>query len=130
MDNYNIQHCQSAKSLLKAGQSNYRGEETDRNLAQRVFDITTKFIAPCDVLALDIKSVDELMPPLKDVQSALQNYPNLPADYQGLSCVTRWVDKMSAMKASDELNDEDTRQLKFDLEGAMQRFNDVVLRGH
>ena len=71
MDNYNIQHCQSAKSLLKAGQSNYRGEETDRNLAQRVFDITTKFIAPCDVLALDIKSVDELMPPLKDVQSAL-----------------------------------------------------------
>ena len=130
MDQYNIQHCQSAKSLLKAGQSNYRGEETDRNLAQRVFDITTKFIAPQDVLALDIRSVDELLPALRDVQQALQNYPNLPADYQGLNTVTTWVDKMSTMKAHEELAEEDARQMKFELDGAMQRFNDVVLRGH
>ena len=71
MEQYNIQHCQSAKALLKNGQSNYRGEETDRNLAQRVFDITTKFIAPLDVLALDIRSVDELLPPLREVMLAL-----------------------------------------------------------
>ena len=67
MEMYSIQHCQSAKALLKAGKSNYNGEETDRNLAQRVFDITTKFIAPMDVLALDIRSVDELLPALRDI---------------------------------------------------------------
>ena len=67
IEQYNIQHCASAKQLLKSKQSNYRGEETDRNLAQRVFDITTKFIAPIDVLALDIKSVDDLLPALRDV---------------------------------------------------------------
>ena len=130
MDQYNIQHCASAKQLLKSGQSNYRGEETDRNLAQRVFDITTKFIAPIDVLALDIKSVDDLLPALRDVQQALTAYPNLPADYQGLPTVTAWVNKMSVMKAAEEISDEDARQLKFELDGAMQRFNDVVLRGH
>ena len=91
MDQYNISHCMSAKTLLKSGQSNYRGEETDRNLAQRVFDITTKFIAPMDVLALDIKSVDELLPAIRDVVAALQNYPNLPADYQGLPKINNWL---------------------------------------
>ena len=99
-------------------------------MAQRVFDITTKFIAPIDILALEIKSVDELLPALRDVQQALQAYPNMPADYQGLPTVTNWVNKMSAMKASDEITDEEVRQIKFELDGAMQKFNDVVLRGH
>ena len=72
-----------------------------------------------DILALDIKSVDELLPALRDVCQALQNYPNLPADYQGLPKVTNWLTKMTAMKASDELSDEDARQLKMDLDDAM-----------
>ena len=78
-------------------------------MAQRVFDITTKFIAPLDVLALDIRAVDELLPALRDVQQALQNYPNLPADYQGLPTVTKWVNKLSPMGASEELSEEDAR---------------------
>lgn len=69
------------------GSSNYKGEETDRNLAQLVFDITTKFMQPIDLLALEIKSVDEVLPSLKDVQQALANYPKLPSDYQGLNKV-------------------------------------------
>ena len=36
---------------------------------------------------------------------------------------------MSSMAASDSLSEEDARQLKFDLESAMQNFNDVVLKG-
>ena len=78
-------------------------------MAQRVFDITTKFIAPIDVLALDIKSVDDLLPALRDVQKALTEYPNLPADYQGLPTVAAWVNKMSVMKAAEEISDEDAR---------------------
>lgn len=109
MDRYNINHCQSAKTLLKNGASNYRGEETDRNLAQRVFEITTKFVQPMDLLALDIRSIDEILPPVRDVQQALQNYPNLPADYKGLQQVNTWVDRMSQMEASAELEEKDAR---------------------
>ena len=83
-----------------------------------------------DMLALDIRSVDELLPALRDVENALKSYPSLPAGYQGLSMVSTWVNKMSSMKASDSLEEEEARQLKFELEGAMQRFNDVVLSGH
>ena len=34
------------------------------------------------------------------------------------------------MRASEELSEEDARQLKFELDGDMQRFKDVVLSGH
>ena len=37
---------------------------------------------------------------------------------------------MSGMKASDNLSEEEARQLKFELDGGMQRFNDIVLKGH
>ena len=129
MQNYNLNHCQSARTLITSGKSNYRGEETDKNVAQRVFDITTKFMQPIDMLTLEIKSVDEILPSVRDVHQALANYPKLPSDYQGLSKVKEWMDRMNLMKASDSLSDEDARQLKFDLESAMQRFNDVVLKG-
>ena len=112
---------------IKEGKSNYKGEETDKNLAQRVFDITTKFITPIDVLSLGITAVDEIAPPVRDLNQALQGYPNLPASYTGLQTVTKWVNIFAAKKATDNLSEEEIRQLKFDLEGAYQQFSDVVL---
>lgn len=44
MAEFSLDHCQSAKMRLREGKSGYKGEDTDKNLAQRVFDITTKFI--------------------------------------------------------------------------------------
>jgi hypothetical protein len=67
----NLDHCQSAKLRIKAGKSNYSGEDINRNLAQRVFEITTKFIQPIDVLALGMTSIDEVAPAVRDVQIAL-----------------------------------------------------------
>lgn len=44
MAEYSLEQCVTAKNLIKAGKSNYKGEDTDKNAAQRIFDITTKFI--------------------------------------------------------------------------------------
>lgn len=118
MAEYSLEQCQSAKIRIQAGKSNYKGEDTDKNAAQRIFDITTKFIQPLDVLALGINSVDEIAHPVRDVQQALMNYPNLPQSYQGLNLVTKWVDTLSKKKATDTLTDDEVRQLKFDLEQA------------
>ncbi len=68
---------------IQAGKSNYKGEDTDKNAAQRVFDVTLKFIQIVDVLTLCedsemLRSVDNINPPLLDVQQALKNYPKLP----------------------------------------------------
>ena len=128
MKQYALEHCQSARALIQKGQSNYQGEEIDRSLPQRVFEITTNFIRPIDLLSLEITSVDEILPALQELSKALKNFPNLPADYQGITTVSKWETQMNGMKASDSLSEEEARQLKFELEGAMQRFNDIVLK--
>ena len=99
-------------------------------MAQRVFDITTKFITALDMIEMDARAVDDLLPAITQIVQALQNYPNLPADYKGLQTTTTWQTKLSALKAFDQISEEEARQLKFELQGAMQHFNDVVLRGH
>lgn len=120
MTDYQLEYCQSAKMRIQAGKSNYKGEDSDKNFAQRVFDITTKFIQPIDVLTLGINSVDEIAPPVRDVHQALLNYPQLPPSYQGLSLVEKWVNILNQKKATDTLDDDEVRQLKYDLEQAIQ----------
>ena len=93
-----------------------------------MFEITTNFIRPIDLLSLELTSVDEILPALQELSKALKNFPNLPADYQGIATVSKWETQMNGMKASDSLSEEEARQLKFELEGAMQRFNDIVLK--
>lgn len=119
MTELNLDHCQSAKIRIKAGKSNYSGEDTQRNLAQRVFDITTKFITPIDVLELGMTSIDEIAPPIRDVYQALNNYPNMPATYTGLATIGKWVKILDTKKATDNLNPEEVRSLKYDLGQAL-----------
>ena len=91
MDLYGLTHCQSAKIRISEGKSNYKGEETDRSIVQRVFDVTQKFISAMDVIAMNANSVDDVDPSIRDLHKALQNYPGLPPDYTGLATVERWV---------------------------------------
>lgn len=130
MRDSNLEHCQSAKLRIKAGKSNYQGEDTSGNLAQRVFEITTKFIQPIDVLALGMTSIDEVAPGVKDVQQALQAYPNMPVSYTGLAALTKWTNILDQKKATDNLTENEVRELKYDLEQALQQFNDIVLKSH
>jgi hypothetical protein len=71
-----------------------------------VFDITSKFIAPIDVLQLGITAIDEVLPIIRDLATALSNYPNMPTSYQGLATVKEWEQKMSSMAASDNLTED------------------------
>ena len=64
---------------------------------------------PIDMLTLEIKSVDEILPAIRDVHNALAAMPKLPSDYQGVQKVNSWVQKMGTMAASDSLSDEDAR---------------------
>jgi len=124
---YNLGHCQSAKRRLEEGRSGYKGEDFDRNLGQRVFEITHKFISAIDVVSLNLTSVDQLAPAVKDIQQALATYPALPSKYTGTASIGKWVTFFSAKKASDELTEEEVRQLKYDLDNALSEFNEVVL---
>jgi len=41
---------------------------------------------------MELKTVHDLSPYLYDIQVALGNYPNLPAEYHGTALIKKWVD--------------------------------------
>lgn len=115
-----LNHCQSAIMRIKVGKSNYSGEDTSRNLAQRVFEITTKCITANDVLELGMNSVDDVAPRIRDVYQALNNYPNLPSSYTGLKQIDKWVKFFEPKPATYCMNPDEVRELKYDLGQALQ----------
>ena len=44
--------------------------------------------------------------------------------------MTKWVQMLDQKKATDNLNENEVRELKYDLEQAIQQFNDIVLKTH
>ena len=130
MNKYNLIHCQSAKLRIVEGRSGYRGEETDRNIIQRVHDITQKFISAMDVIAMNADQVDDVDPPIRELHQALLNYPGLPPEYTGLKTVQGWVTTLSQKKAHETLSQDELRQLKMDLQNEYTSYDQVVLRRH
>ncbi len=79
-------------------------------------------------MSLNLNSCDQVFPAIKDIKMALGNYPNLPSNYTGTAIIDKWANVFEGKKASDELEEEEIRQLKFDLENVMNEFNEVVLK--
>ena len=83
-----------------------------------------------DILSINIDSVDEIAPAIRDIQQALSQYPNLPAQYEGLALMEKWCGILNQKKASDSLSEEEIRQLKFDIDLSLNSFNEKVLGKH
>ena len=93
---YNLDHCQTAKQRIKEQKSSHKGEETDKNTAIRVMDITSKFVGTQDLLELGMIDVDTVQPSLSDLLTALNSYPNLPKNSDAVMKVKKWLDIVEA----------------------------------
>ena len=71
-------------------------------------------------------SVDQIAPYVRDIQTALGNYPNLPSTFKGTPVIEKWMQALHGKGASEELNDSELRQLKYDVESVMNHFNDFL----
>lgn len=95
---------------------------------------TSKLIAACvagfitgmDKLRLEIRSMDDLYPDVKDLAENLSRLSLLPADYEGRNKVEKWLTILNAMEASDELTETQARQMIFDLDTSYNELNVVL----
>jgi len=62
----------------------------------------------------------------QDLAEALSRLSLLPVDWQGRAKLVSWLDTLSTMQASDELDESQARQLSFDLESAYNDFNKIL----
>lgn len=73
-----------------------------------------------DALKLNMKAVDEIHPMLSDLMQSLNNVNTLPAEFEAK--IRNWLITLNAMKANDEIDEIQVRQLLFDLENAHNAF--------
>ncbi|MBZ3891431.1 Vacuolar protein sorting-associated protein 28-like protein [Sciurus carolinensis] len=88
------------------------------NLNCCIADVVSLFITVTDKLCLEIRAMDEIQPHLRELMETMHCLSHLPPAFEGHQTVSRWLQTLSYMSASDELDDSQVRQLLFDLESA------------
>lgn len=79
-----------------------------------------------DKLRLEIKAKDELHLDISDLMDTMNRLSILPSDFEGKEKVRYWLTTLNAMHASDELTEQQVRQLLFDLDSAYSAFNKIL----
>lgn len=87
-----------------------------------VVDVTTGFIMVSDTVAMDMRSVDQLQPQVSKLLEALNKLPKLPADYPAKTKMRGWLQTMDGMRADEELDEAQGRQLTFDIQTELTNF--------
>ncbi len=87
-----------------------------------VAETTEHFITIMDALKLNTTAVDELQPLLSDLMNKLTRLPETPNDFEPNRIVQQWLQKLNLMRAIDDIDEADSRQLYMDLDSAYQEF--------
>lgn len=88
-----------------------------------VAETVQAFITLMDALKLGQRAMDEIHPLLSDLVSSLSKVRGLPADFEGLMKLKSWLQKLNEMRASDNIDEDDVRQLLFDLDSSYGGFH-------
>lgn len=114
--------CPAALERIKEGRP-ITIKDDKGNTSKAIADTVSLFITIMDKLRLQIRAMDEIHPDLRDLMDTMNSLSALPEDFEGKIKVNGWYETLSSMKASDELTDEQVRQMLFDLEQAYNAFN-------
>ncbi|KAM5534527.1 hypothetical protein V8D89_011859 [Ganoderma adspersum] len=97
--------------------SSEAGPET----AKWVAETTQWFITFADALKLGMRAKDQLHPHLQELVTSYARFKG-SKDWEGRSKMVGWLITLNGMKASEQLTEEQVRQLSFDIEHAYGEF--------
>jgi ESCRT-I complex subunit VPS28 len=114
--------CPAAVNRLKIGvpATIEHASEASTTSAKYVAETVQLFITLMDSLKLNLKAVDQIHPLLSDLIQSLNRV--VSGDFEGKIKIRNWLVTLNKMKASEEIDDEQARQLMFDLETAHNEF--------
>ncbi|KAJ7049152.1 vacuolar protein sorting-associated protein 28 [Mycena amicta] len=122
MSRYRMDHT-AAMHRIKVGvpatveHSSEAGPETSKWVAQT----TQGFITFMDALKLRMWAKDQLHPILQELVTGYARFKG-SKDWEGRSRMVGWLITLNAMKASEEITEEQSRQLLFDVDNAYTEF--------
>ncbi|VDB94193.1 unnamed protein product [Peniophora sp. CBMAI 1063] len=97
--------------------SSEAGPETGKWIAET----TQNFITFMDALKLNFRAKDQLHPMLQELVTSCARFKG-STEWEGRSKMVGWLITLNGMKASEELTEEQTRQLLFDVDHAYAEF--------
>eukprot|EP01094_Clydonella_sp_ATCC50884_P026399 TRINITY_DN7222_c0_g1_i1.p1 TRINITY_DN7222_c0_g1~~TRINITY_DN7222_c0_g1_i1.p1 ORF type:complete len:212 (-),score=50.28 TRINITY_DN7222_c0_g1_i1:144-779(-) len=116
--------CPAAAHRIEVGVPITIEHKSDKGGASisHVAEATQAYITAMDGLQLERTAADQLQPLLCDLVAALEKLTILPREFDGLRKTQTWLEVVNKMKASEELSEEQARQLTFDLENSYNNF--------
>lgn len=123
MQVYQLDCPRAADRLLRVGvPEQMMSAAESHKTAITVAETAERFITTMDALKLGIQAVDELQPLLSDLMNALTRLPDIPNEFEPNRIVQQWLQKLNILRAVDEIEESDSRQLYMDLDSAYQEF--------
>jgi hypothetical protein len=128
IDEHDMDVAFAKARLLGAQVAATRIYHGDSNKAEvvHILEAGQHFVTLVDSLKLELVHVDDILPLIRELSTALAGIPSLSANFESKEIVNRWLSKLSQMKASDKISEEDTRQMSLDLDNAYSVFHRAV----
>ncbi|KAL4752477.1 hypothetical protein BDW72DRAFT_202327 [Aspergillus terricola var. indicus] len=89
-----------------------------------ILTATENFITFLDALKLNMVSKDALHPLLSEVIQSVNKVTD--ADFENRGKIIQWLITLNQMRATEELSEEQARELSFDIESAYQGFKSTL----
>ncbi|KAK5580737.1 hypothetical protein RB653_000761 [Dictyostelium firmibasis] len=105
---------------------NTNESSTDSAMAKNVAEAVQLFITTMDSIRLKLVSVDGIYPLLSDLMESLNRNQWLGPTFEGKEKIKNWISILNQMKATDELDDDQSRQLLFDLDNSYNIFYKAI----
>lgn len=125
---YQMDCPRAAERLLRMGVPEQMKTSNSENSAVTVAETTQHFITTMDAVKLEQRAVDELQPLLSELMDALTRLPETPDDFEPNRIIKQWLQKLNSMRAVDEIDEDDARQLYHDLDAAYAEFTRYLKR--
>lgn len=97
------------------------GGSSNAEMAQWVAETTQNFITFLDALKLKLRAKDQLQPLLTELMSGYTKF-RASAEWEGRPKILHWLITLNQMRASEEITEEQSRQLSYDIEHAYSEF--------
>lgn len=94
--------------------------------AKMAAETTQHFITAMDDLRLKLYGIDVILPLLIDIESSLCKIPNVKPDSLARSALRKWITVLNGRKATDELSDDEGKQMSMDLDIAYSNFHSAL----
>ena len=85
-----------------------------------ILEATQDFITFLDALKLGLLAKDQLHPLLSDVIQSVNKVTD--RDFEGRGKIVQWLIALNQMKATEEVSEEQARELELDMNSAYQGF--------